>query len=63
MSADHGVINPAKMTGTALQDSASVSALMLTTEAVICEILEKKAAPMPGGGHGPGDGLLKHWFL
>ncbi len=48
-----GVIDPAKVTRTALQNSASVSALMLTTEAMICEIPEKKAAPMPGGGHGP----------
>ena len=45
--------DPAKVTRTALQNSASVSALMLTTEAMICEIPEKKAAPMPGGGHGP----------
>ncbi|HEY3443105.1 MAG TPA: chaperonin GroEL [Paludibaculum sp.] len=49
----NGVIDPAKVTRTALQNSASVSALMLTTEAMICEIPEKKAAPMPGGGHGP----------
>ena len=50
---DNGVIDPAKVTRTALQNAASVSALMLTTEAMICEIPEKKAAPMPGGGHGP----------
>ena len=50
---ENGVIDPAKVTRTALQNSASVSALMLTTEAMICEIPEKKAAPMPGGGHGP----------
>ncbi|MBL0158536.1 MAG: chaperonin GroEL [Bryobacterales bacterium] len=49
----NGVIDPAKVTRTALQNSASVSALMLTTEAMICEIPEKKAAPAPGGGHGP----------
>ncbi len=47
-----GVIDPAKVTRTALQNAASVSALMLTTEAMICEIPEKKAAPAPGG-HGP----------
>jgi chaperonin GroEL len=47
-----GVIDPAKVTRTALQNAASVSALMLTTEAMICEIPEKKpAAPAPG--HGP----------
>ncbi|MEQ1946481.1 MAG: chaperonin GroEL [Bryobacteraceae bacterium] len=51
-----GVIDPAKVTRSALQNAASISALMLTTEAMICEIPEKKsAAPMPGGhDHGPG---------
>jgi chaperonin GroEL len=50
-----GVIDPAKVTRTALQNAASISSLMLTTEAMICEIPEKKSAPAPGGGeHGPG---------
>jgi chaperonin GroEL len=50
-----GVIDPAKVTRTALQNAASVSGLMLTTEAMICEIPEKKP-PMPmGGGHGGPD--------
>jgi len=50
-----GVIDPAKVTRTALQNAASISSLMLTTEAMICEIPEKKPAPAPGGGeHGPG---------
>jgi chaperonin GroEL len=49
-----GVIDPAKVTRTALQNAASISSLMLTTEAMICEIPEKKAAPAPGGEHGPG---------
>jgi len=44
-----GVIDPAKVTRTALQNASSVSALMLTTEAMICEIPEKKPAPAPGG--------------
>ena len=49
-----GVIDPAKVTRTALQNAASVSGLMLTTEAMICEIPEKKPAGGPGpGGHGP----------
>jgi chaperonin GroEL len=48
-----GVIDPAKVTRTALQNSSSISALMLTTEAMICEIPEKKPAPPAGGGHGP----------
>jgi chaperonin GroEL len=50
-----GVIDPTKVTRTALQNAASIASLMLTTEAMICEIPEKKSAPMGGGGeHGPG---------
>jgi chaperonin GroEL len=41
------------MTRTALQNAASIASLMLTTEAMICEIPEKKSAPSGGGGHGP----------
>src|SRR4051794_41006409 len=49
-----GVIDPTKVTRSALQHAASISALMLTTEAMICEIPEKKAsAPAGPGGHGP----------
>ncbi len=49
-----GVIDPAKVTRSALQNAASIAGLMLTTEAMICEIPEKKAAPAGGpGGHGP----------
>ena len=48
-----GVIDPAKVTRSALQNSASISGLILTTEAMICEITEKKSAPSGGGGHGP----------
>jgi chaperonin GroEL len=49
-----GVIDPTKVTRSALQHAASISALMLTTEAMICEIPEKKApAGPPAGGHGP----------
>ncbi len=52
-----GVIDPAKVTRSALQNAASISALMLTTEAMICEIPEKKqAAPMGGDHHGGGGG-------
>jgi len=49
-----GVIDPTKVTRSALQNAASISALMLTTEAMIAEIPEKKSAPMPGGEHGGG---------
>jgi len=47
-----GVIDPTKVTRTALQNAASIASLMLTTEAMIADIPEKKAAPAPGG-HGP----------
>jgi len=47
-----GVLDPAKVTRTALQNAASIASLMLTTEALICDIPEKSAAPAPGG-HGP----------
>ncbi len=48
-----GVIDPTKVARTALQNAASIASLMLTTEALVCEIPEKKKdAPMPGG-HGP----------
>jgi chaperonin GroEL len=49
-----GVIDPTKVTRSALQNASSIAALMLTTEAMIAEIPEKKPAPMPGGEHGPG---------
>ena len=50
---ESGVIDPAKVTRSALQNAASISGLMLTTEAMVCEIPEKKAAPAGPGGHGP----------
>ncbi|HEU0119988.1 MAG TPA: chaperonin GroEL [Bryobacteraceae bacterium] len=49
-----GVIDPAKVTRSAMQNASSISALMLTTEAMICEIPEKKPAAPAGGDHGPG---------
>jgi len=49
-----GVIDPAKVTRSAMQNASSISALMLTTEAMICEIPEKKSAAPAGGDHGPG---------
>jgi chaperonin GroEL len=45
-----GVIDPAKVTRTALQNAASIAGLMLTTEAMVSEIPEEdKSTPMPGG--------------
>ncbi|HVG08834.1 MAG TPA: chaperonin GroEL, partial [Thermoanaerobaculia bacterium] len=54
-----GVIDPAKVTKTALLNAASISGLMLTTEAMVSEIKEKdegKGGGMPGGG-GMGGGM------
>jgi chaperonin GroEL len=49
-----GVIDPTKVTRTALQNAASIAGLMLTTEAMVAEIPEKKQAQSGGpGGHGP----------
>jgi chaperonin GroEL len=52
-----GVIDPTKVTRSALQHASSIAALMLTTEAMVCEIPEKKSSAMPGGpgGHGGPD--------
>ena len=47
-----GVIDPAKVTRTALQNAASIAGLMLTTEAMVSELPEEDKAPMPGGGMG-----------
>ena len=52
-----GVVDPTKVTRTALQNAASVASLLLTTEALVTEIPEKKkpAAMPPGGGGGYDD--------
>jgi chaperonin GroEL len=48
-----GVIDPTKVTRTALQNAASIAGLLLTTEAVVTEKPEEEKAPaMPGGGMG-----------
>jgi len=49
-----GVIDPTKVTRTALQNAASIASLLLTTEALVSEIPQKeeKAPPMPPGGGG-----------
>jgi chaperonin GroEL len=52
-----GVIDPTKVTRTALQNAASIAGLMLTTEAMIAEIPEKKEAPAGGHNHGGMDGM------
>ena len=54
---DAGVIDPTKVTRTALQNAASIASLLLTTEALISEIPDKEdkhAGPPPGAGMGGG---------
>ncbi len=52
-----GIIDPLKVTRSALQNAASVSALLLTTEAAVADLPEPKAPPAPGGGH-PGMDMM-----
>jgi len=52
-----GIIDPAKVTRTALQNAASIAALLLTTECLVTDVPEKEKPampPMPGGGGGMG---------
>jgi chaperonin GroEL len=49
-----GVVDPTKVTRSALQNAASISGLLLTTEALVTEIPEKKAAPAADPHHGGG---------
>ena len=53
---DAGVVDPTKVTRTALQNAASVAGLLLTTDAAVCE-LPKEDAPMPGGMPGGMGGM------
>jgi chaperonin GroEL len=50
-----GVIDPTKVTRTALQNAASIAALLLTTEALISEIKEEQKGPAMPPGAGMGD--------
>jgi chaperonin GroEL len=50
-----GIVDPAKVTRSALQNAASIAALMITTETIICDIPEEKKEVMPSAG-GPGMG-------
>jgi chaperonin GroEL len=49
-----GIIDPTKVTRTALQNAASVAGLLLTTEAMVAELPKEDKPEMPGGG-GMGD--------
>ncbi|NJK92807.1 MAG: chaperonin GroEL [Blastochloris sp.] len=49
-----GVVDPTKVTRSALQNAASISGLLLTTEAIVTELPEKEAPAAPGGHGGMG---------
>jgi chaperonin GroEL len=51
-----GIVDPAKVSRSALQNAASIAGLLLTTEATICDIPEEKKAPAGHAGHGGGMG-------
>src|SRR6266540_6662833 len=51
-----GVIDPAKVVRSALQNASSIASLLLTTEALVCELPEDKKEPA-GGGHSHGGGM------
>jgi chaperonin GroEL len=55
-----GILDPAKVTRTALQAASSVAGLMITTEAMVSELPEDDKPAMPGGGGGmPGmEGMM-----
>lgn len=52
-----GIVDPTKVTRSALQNAASVAAIFLTTEAAVVDIPEKNPAPMPGGAGMGMDGM------
>jgi chaperonin GroEL len=47
-----GILDPTKVTRSALQNAASIAGLMLTTEAMVAELPKKEVPPMPAGGMG-----------
>ena len=53
-----GIIDPKKVTRSALENASSIAGLLLTTEALISDIPEEEKAPMmPPGGGMPGGGM------
>ncbi len=52
-----GIIDPTKVTRSALQNAASIASLLLTTESIVSDIPEEKPAAMPGGAPGGMPGM------
>ena len=55
-----GVIDPTKVTRVALENAASIAAMLLTTECVLADVKEEKAGGMPGGGMPGGMGGMDY---
>jgi chaperonin GroEL len=53
-----GIVDPAKVVRTALQDAGSVAGLLVTTEAMVAELPKEAAPAMPGGGMGGMGGMM-----
>ena len=52
-----GIVDPTKVTRSALQNAASIAAMVLTTESLVCDIPTPPAAPAPGGDMGGMGGM------
>jgi chaperonin GroEL len=59
---DKGILDPTKVTRSALQNAASIAGLLMTTEALVTELPEKDAPPMPGGGGMGGMGGMEGMY-
>jgi chaperonin GroEL len=59
---DKGIIDPTKVTRSALQNAASIAGLLMTTEALVTELPEKEGPPMPGGGGMGGMGGMEGMY-
>ena len=49
---ERGIIDPTKVSRSALQNAASIGAMVLTTESLVTDVPEPEPAPMPGGNPG-----------
>ena len=54
---EFGILDPTKVTRTALQNAASIAGLMITTEAMVSELPKKEEPAMPPGGMGGMGGM------
>ncbi len=54
---DMGIVDPTKVTRNAIENAASVAAMVITTESLVADEPEPPAPPMPGGGMGGMDGM------